>query len=134
MHTVEPYGLRVASEKDLVGAFDRHLADGYGGILLSAEDGSGLLAVGEGFGPYTLEWFAADWKKSGTHLRATEELKSAEVLRALVAFRQGDPSWREPYAWVEVENEPPTWPDRALQWVYNRLGRRGGEAATPGDS
>ena len=41
--------------------FDSH-------FLLEDDGGSTPLATGEGFGPYTLEWFPA--AKSGTHLKA----------------------------------------------------------------
>ena len=54
-------------------------------VYFMLEDGEGatLLAAGEGFGPYTLEWFPAIW--TGKHLKATEELKRAEVLAAMLA-------------------------------------------------
>ena len=97
----------VASEERL-GAefedFDSH-------FLLEDDGGSTPLATGEGFGPYTLEWFPA--AKSGTHLKAAEGLKRAEVLVAMLDYFRGGSAWRESRPWREVEDERPGLLDRA---------------------
>jgi len=72
-------------------------------LVLESDDGSALQALGEGFGPYTLEHFPAP--RTGTHTRACEELKRQEVLEAMVDFLGGGSAWRDAYLWREVEDE-----------------------------
>ena len=81
-------------------------------FMLEDEGAATLLAAGEGFGPYTLEWFPVPL--TGTHLKAVEELKRIEVLAAMLAFFHGDPSWRESLAWLEVDDPKPGWIERLL--------------------
>jgi hypothetical protein len=85
-------------------------------FLLESHDGSGLLATGEGFGPFALEWFPA--KRTGSHLRATEELKRSEVLAAMLDYHRGDSAWRERFAWCDVEDGPTGWLDRLLAGMW----------------
>jgi hypothetical protein len=75
-------------------------------FMLEDEEGATLLAAGEGFGPYTLEWFPAIW--TGKHLKSTQELKRAEVLAAMLAFFRGEPGWRGPFDWQEADDPKPT--------------------------
>jgi hypothetical protein len=75
-------------------------------FMLEDEVGATLLAAGEGFGPYTLEWFPAT--RTGKHLKATEELKRAEVLASMLTFFRGDPDWRGPFDWQEADDPKPT--------------------------
>src|SRR4051812_17373133 len=98
----------VATEKDVLAEFDA--LDLY--FMIEAEDGTALMATGEGFGPYALEWFPAP--KTGMHLKAVEELKRSEVLQAMLAFFHGDTSWRLSCNWIEVEDLKPTWLGRIL--------------------
>jgi hypothetical protein len=93
---------RNVTEEQLLAAFasDKALRDWVG---LANEDGSILRAVGEGFGPYTLELFPS--KRSGTHLMAAAELKKQEVRDALVDYLRGGSAWRNSYTWLEVDDE-----------------------------
>jgi hypothetical protein len=109
----------VSTEKELTVAFDEHRDRGHDGCFqLHGDDGEYLSAIGEGFGPYFLEWFPP--AKTGIHLRVTEELKSQEVLVALYNFLRGDSAWRESHAWHEVEDERPPWPARFLGWFVRK--------------
>jgi hypothetical protein len=93
---------RNITEKDLLAAFLDDEARGEA-IYLESEDGASLLAAGEGFGPYTLEYFPSP--RSGTHLRACDELKKQEIQDAMVDYLRGGSAWRESYPWREVEDE-----------------------------
>lgn len=95
----------VSNEKDLTAEFEEHRDHGDRCIQLHRDDGAYLSAVGEGFGPYTLEWFPPE--ATGAHLRVVEELKSQEVLGALLDFLRGGSAWRESHAWQEAEDERP---------------------------
>lgn len=76
--------------------FDTH-------FMLDDHNGSALLATGEGFGPYTLEWFPA--RRGSSHLKAVEELKRSEVLAAMLDYLYGGSVWRESRPWCEVADE-----------------------------
>jgi hypothetical protein len=103
----------VSSEKELTVAFEEHRDHGHDScIQLYNDDGEYLSAIGEGFGPYILEWFPRE--KTGIHLRVAEELKSQEVLEALLSFLRGGSAWRESHTWHEVEDERPPWSARLL--------------------
>ena len=102
----------VPTEKELTAVFEEHRDHGYRCIQLHGDDGAYLSAVGEGFGPYVLEWFPRE--PTGTHLRAAEELKSREVLDALLDLLRGGLAWRESRTWHEVEDEEPPWTARLL--------------------
>jgi hypothetical protein len=88
--------------RDRGGAFADDGARGEG-LSLEDEDGSLLVATGEGFGPYTLEHFPSE--RSGTHLRACDEFKKGEVQAAMLDDLRGGTAWRESYSWREVEDE-----------------------------
>jgi hypothetical protein len=90
------------SEEELLAAFADDKARGEG-LFLENEDGSTLVATGEDFGPYTLEYFPS--KRSGTHLKACDELKKQEVRTAMVDLFRGGLAWRESYSWREVADE-----------------------------
>ena len=90
------------TEEELLAAFADDRARGEG-LSLEDEDGSILVATGEGFGPYTLEHFPSE--RSGTHLRACDELKKGEVQAAMLDYLRGGSAWRESYSWREVEDE-----------------------------
>jgi hypothetical protein len=102
----------VSTEKEITVAFVEHRDHGDRCFQLHRDDGAYLSAIGEGFGPYTLEWFPGE--KIGTHLRVAEELKSQEVLGALLDFLRGGSAWRESHTWHEVEDEQPPWSARFL--------------------
>jgi hypothetical protein len=89
--------------------FDTH-------FMLEDDEGSALLATGEDFGPYTLEWFSA--RRSGSHLEAVEELKRSEVLAAMLDYLRGGSAWRESRPWCEVADEGPGWLDRLLMGLW----------------
>ena len=93
---------RGITEEDLLAAFADDEARGEY-IILSDEDGSLLQAVGEGFGPYTLEFFPGE--RSGTHLKVCDELKRQEVRDAMLDYLRGGSAWRESHPWREVEDE-----------------------------
>jgi hypothetical protein len=90
------------TEEELLEAFADDKARGEG-LSLEDEDGSALVATGEGFGPYTLEHFPSP--RSGTHLKARDELKKGEVQVAMLDYLRGGSAWRESYSWREVEDE-----------------------------
>ncbi len=97
---------RVESDAEVLaefGAFDTY-------FLLEDDAGAALLATGEGFGRLALEWFPA--ARAGFHLKASEELRRDEVLAAMLAFRGGEPGWRDRHGWVEVEDRRPGWIER----------------------
>ena len=102
----------VSTEKELTVAFEEHRDHGDRCFQLHGDDGAYLSAIGEGFGPYTLEWFPRE--KTGTHPRVAEELKSQEVLEALLDLLRGGSAWRESHTWNEVEDERPPWSARVL--------------------
>ena len=102
LHTIGSGEKRDITEKELLAAFLDDEARGEG-IYLESEDGVTLLAAGEGLGPYTLEYFPSP--RSGTHLRARDELKKQEVQDAMVDYLRGGSAWRESYAWREVADE-----------------------------
>lgn len=117
MFVLTPDRKTVSTEKELRGAFEEHRDHGHSRcIQLHGDDGAYLSAIGEGFGPYLLEYFPRE--KTGVHLRATEELKSQEVLDALLDFLDGSSAWRESRAWHEVEDERPPWLARFLGRLF----------------
>ena len=95
---------RSVTEKELLAAFLDDEARGEG-ISLEGEDGATLLAAGEGFGPYILEYFPSP--RSGTHLRACDELKKQEVQDAMVDYLRGGSVWRESYSWPRSKTRSP---------------------------
>jgi hypothetical protein len=116
----------VTTERDLIAEWERHRDHGYRQFVLISDEGAYLSAVGEGFGPYSLKWFPS--AKSGTHLNASEELKSEEVMDALLgSFRVG-PSWRGSLTWQAVEDEKAPLSARFLEALSGLLrpGRDGG--------
>src|SRR4051812_29418055 len=90
------------TEAQLLAAFEDDRARGEG-LILEADDGSMLVAAGEGFGPYSLEFFPAE--RVGTHLKACDELKKDEVRAAMLDYVRGGSTWRESRAWREVLDE-----------------------------
>jgi hypothetical protein len=110
----------VSTEKELAVAFEEHQAHGDLCFQLHGDDGAYLSAIGEGFGPYTLEWFPSE--RTGTHSRAAEELKRHEVLEALLDFLRGGSAWRKSRTWHEVEDERPPWPARLMGRISRKPG------------
>lgn len=125
VYAFTPDRVPITSEKDVSAVVLEHCRNGYGGIVLARDGGEHVSATGEGFGPYTVEWFPAE--KTGSHLRVNEELKCREVLGIFLAFFRDGPGWRESVAWVEVEDEPPSW----LSRLFGGLSLKRG--AGPGD-
>ena len=103
---------RVATEQEVRAEFEDFSAH----FMLEDDEGSRLLATGEGFGPYALEWFPAE--RSGSHLKAAEELKRSEVLAAMLDYLRGGSAWREARPWHEVADEQPGWLDRLLMDLW----------------
>ncbi len=83
----------VPTEKELTVAFEEHRDHGDRCFQLHGDDGAYLSAIGEGFGPYTLEWFPRE--KTGTHPRAAEPLKESRgagrIVRLPAGARHGEP-------------------------------------------
>ena len=100
----------VEIEEDVRNEFESF--DAY--FTLEADDGSSLLAAGEGFGPFVIEWFPAN--RGGTHLKLTEELKRSEVLALMLDYFGGDRSGEKTRQWYEVENLNPGWLERMAGW------------------
>jgi hypothetical protein len=118
MFVLTPLKSMVTTEKDLAAAFEKHRDFGPSRcIQLHRDDGSYLSAVGEGFGPYMLEWFPVE--RNGFHLRAVDDLKSQEVQNSLLDFLRGGSAWRESNTWREVEDEKPPW----LSRLWSRIQR-----------
>lgn len=89
----------VETEEDVRREFE--IFDVY--FMLDGDDGTSLMATGEGFGPYALEWFPAI--RDGLHLKLTEELKRSEVLDAMLDYFHGKPKRRG--EWLKVEDLKP---------------------------
>ena len=94
---------RGVTEGELLAAFADDTALGEA-ITLTNDDGSALVALGEGFGPYTLESYPSA-ERSGTHQRACDELKKSEVRDAMLDYLRGGSAWRDSYSWFEVEDQ-----------------------------
>jgi hypothetical protein len=118
MFILTPDRKTVSTQKELTARFEEHRDHGYRCFQLHGDDGAYLSAIGEGFGPYILEWFPRE--TVGIHLRVAEELKSQEVLDALLDFLSGGSAWRESYAWHEVEDEKPPWLARFLGRLFGK--------------
>ena len=116
MYVLTPDRKSVSTEQELSVVFEEHREHGYAQLVLVSDEGDFLSALGEGFGPYTLEWFPAE--PTGTHLRVTEELKSQEVLETLLAFLRGGTAWRESHSWQETEDEQAPWLSRFLGQLF----------------
>jgi hypothetical protein len=108
----------VSTEKEFTEAFEKHRDHGYACIQLHGDDGAYLSAVGEGFGPYVLEWFPGE--PTGRHLRASEELKSLEILEKFLGFLRGGTAWRVSLTWHEVEDEKPPLTARLLGGLFGK--------------
>jgi hypothetical protein len=120
MTVLTPDRVEVRTEEELIARFQAHRDHGYAQFVLIGDKGAYLSAIGEGFGPYTIEWFPA--QATGTHLRAAEEFKSAEVMAALLDFFRGGAAWREIATWHEVEDERPPLPARLMEGLHEMLG------------
>jgi hypothetical protein len=125
MFVVTPDRKSVVTETELTQVFQEHRDHGNSRcIQLYLDDGASCLsAVGEGFGPYILEWFPIESGTTGTHHKTTEELKAQEVLDAFLDFFAQGSAWRESYSWIEVENEKPPWPARLLGRLFGEKTR-----------
>lgn len=121
----------VSTEAALIAAFEGHRDRGYRQIILASDEGGGLSAVGEGFGPYTLEWFPKPI--TGTHFRAAGAFKSDEVLTALLADFRGDEDLAGLSAWQEVEDDRPPLPARIVAGLLGWFRGRGRGDDRPGD-
>ncbi|QEH35864.1 hypothetical protein OJF2_44210 [Aquisphaera giovannonii] len=136
MIVLKPDRKEVATEKELAAEFQRHCDDGYRQFVLVSDEGAYLSAIGEGFGPYTLEWFPGT--RAGSHLRACEDLKSREVMEALLGFFREGPSWRGSLAWEETEDEPSPLPARWMESLDSirrpAPDENRGESGSPKDS
>jgi hypothetical protein len=108
----------ISTEKELTVAFEEHRDHGDRCFQLHGDDGAYLSAIGEGFGPYILEWFPRE--RTGTHQRVAEELKSQEMLVALLNFLRGGSVWRESHTWHEVEDERPALLERVLGGFFRK--------------
>ncbi len=106
MIVLTPDRKEVFTEQELIAEFEAHRDHGYRQFVLIRDDGAWFSAVGEGFGPYTIERFPA--KPTGNHLKATGEFKSSEVMDALLDFVRGGESLGESFHWSEVQDERPS--------------------------
>jgi hypothetical protein len=111
----------VRTEQELVAEFEAHRDHGYAQFILMDDGGAYLSAIGEGFGPYTIEWFPTHM--TGTHLRATGEFKSSEVMAVLLEIFRGSVVWSDSFGCHEVENERPPLPARLLESLRGLLGK-----------
>ena len=90
------------TKEDLLAAFGDDKARGVY-IILRADDGSYIQAAGEGWRPYTLEFFPTS--ASRRYERASGELTKDEVRSAFLDFLEGGTSWRTSYRWEERQDE-----------------------------
>jgi hypothetical protein len=119
MFVLTPDRKTVSTANEFTVAFQEHRDHGQSSCFqLHGDDGAYLSALGEGFGPYTLEYFPRE--KTGLHLRAVEELKHQEVLDALLDFLGGGSAWRESHTWHEMEDEKPPWLARYLSRLFRK--------------
>jgi hypothetical protein len=89
------------TEEDLLRVFDDDDARG-GFVILTADDGSFLQAAGEGWSPYTLEFFPE--KDAPQYQQATTELDKDQVRAAFRDFLHKDKKWRASFEWRDVKN------------------------------
>jgi len=89
------------TDEDLQRIFDDDDARG-GFVILTADDGSFLQAAGEGWSPYTLEFFPdAD---APQYQQATTELDKDQVRAAFKDFLHNDKKWRASFEWRDAKN------------------------------
>jgi hypothetical protein len=110
----------IESEEDLLAALEEHRDYGYAQFVLIGDDGAYLSAVGESFGPYSLEWFPAE--PAGRHLKTSGELKIQEVTAAMLDFFHGGDGWRESLMWKDVQDEAQPLPARLLEALRKAVG------------
>lgn len=122
MIALTPERKEVRSEDELIAGFRAHRDCGYGQFVLISDDGAWLSAVGEGFGPYTIERYPS--RRTGTHLRAAGEFKSSEVEAVLLAFFRGGETLDESFTWYEDKDERPPLPARIWEGFCALLRRR----------
>ena len=132
MIVLTPDRTEVRTEAELIAGFEAHRDHGYRQFVLISDDGAWLSAVGEGFGPYTIERLPS--KRTEAHLRATGEFKSSEVVVALLDFFRGGESLGRSFTWYEVRDERPPLPARLRGGLLGLLpGRRRREGGVDGD-
>src|SRR6266852_2677741 len=89
------------TKEDLLAAFGDDVGRGCF-IILRADDGSYIQAAGQGWRPYTLEFFAT--ASSRRYERAVGELTKDEVRSAFLDFLERGTSWRDSYRWEERQD------------------------------
>lgn len=89
------------TEEDLLRVFDDDDVRG-GFVILTADDGSFLQAAGEGWSPYTLEFFPD--KDAPQYQQATTPLDKDQVRAAFRDFLHNDKKWRASFEWRDVKN------------------------------
>src|SRR5712692_6599161 len=89
------------TKEDLLAAFGDDVGRGCF-IILRADDGSYIQAAGQGWRPYTLEFFPP--ASSRRYERAVGELTKDEVRSAFLDFLERGTSWRDSYRWEERQD------------------------------
>jgi hypothetical protein len=119
MHILTPDRVEVRTEADLIAAFEAHRDHGYGQLVLVSDEGGQLSAIGEGFGPYRIEWHPP--QATGTHLRADGQLKDSEVLDALREFFRDSGALTPSLTWHQFDDERAPLPARFLSAIRERF-------------
>jgi hypothetical protein len=90
------------TKEDLLAAFGDDEGRGCF-IILRADDGSYIQAAGQGWRPYTLEFFPT--ASSKRYERASGVLTRDEVRSAFLDFLERGTSWRTSYRWEERQDK-----------------------------
>lgn len=87
------------TEGDLLAVLDDDHARG-GFVILTADDGEFLQAAGQGWSPYTIEFFTE--KNARSYQQATNVNKD-QLRSAFVDFLHGGNTWRSSFDWRQVD-------------------------------
>ena len=89
------------TEEDLSCVFDDDDLRG-GFVILTSDDGSFLQTAGEGWSPYTLEFFPG--KDAARYQQATTTLNKDQVRAAFIDFLHNGKTWRASFEWRDMGN------------------------------
>src|SRR6185503_15248974 len=89
------------TEEDLSCVFDDDDLRG-GFVILTSDDGSFLQTAGEGWSPYTLEFFPG--KDAPRYQQATTTLNKDQVRAAFIDFLHNGKTWRASFEWRDMGN------------------------------
>jgi len=87
------------TEGDLLGVLDDDRARG-GFLILTADDGRFLQAAGQGWSPYTIEFFPE--KNAKLYQQATNVNKD-QIRSAFIDFLHGGSAWQSSFDWRQVD-------------------------------